>query len=119
MSAKSHADPTRPKISFERAGRLYKLLALIGDGPVGRPQILRALKVGMRTFYRDVDLLRETGVHINTSSSAYVLGDTLSDALDLVPFPDPELTFGDVLLLMKGRSKSHQKLKRLFAQITR
>lgn len=109
----------RVKISEERAGRLYKLLKLLAHDSLARATLLRKLSVGMRTFYRDVDLLRECGVAIETHEGAYQLLGTLEQALAQLPFPDPELTFGDVLALMKGRSGAHQKLRRVFGQLTR
>lgn len=107
------------RISSARAGRLYRLLKILANGSTSRATLLKKLKMGMRTFYRDVDLLRECGVPVEAKSDGYVLGESLDSALDRVPFPDPELTFGDVVQLMKGRSASHQKLKRLFESLTR
>lgn len=107
------------RVSGQRAGRLYRLLKILGEGPSPRPRLLKRLKVGMRTFYRDVDLLRECGVEIDTVPDGYALRGSLEDALGSVPFPNPELTFGDVLVLMRGRSASHQKLRRLFDELSR
>lgn len=107
------------RISGERAGRLYKILKVLDGGPATRAQLLKTLKTGMRTFYRDVDLLRECGIRIDTVENGYELHDKLSDAVNQLPFPEPNLTFGDVLSLMKGRSKSHQKLRGMFEKITK
>jgi predicted DNA-binding transcriptional regulator YafY len=112
-----HDDSLR--ISGVRAGRLYKLLKQLSSGPAQRSTMLKRLRVGMRTFYRDIDLLRECGVEIETRAEGYSLTESLEDALDRLPFPDPELTFGDVLVLMKGRSSSHQKLRKLLEQLTK
>lgn len=113
------ATPKRIKISGSRAGRLYKLLTLLASGSTLRPQLLKKLKVGMRTFYRDVDLLRDCGVSIETEDSGYALSERLEDALGKLPFPDPELTFSDVLILMKGRTNSHSKLKNLLTELSK
>lgn len=107
------------KVSGQRAGRLYNLLKLLEHDARPRTQLLRKLKVGMRTFYRDIDLLRECGVNIETQEDGYLLADNFDAALSRLPFPDPELTFGDVVVLMKGRSASHQKLRKLFASLTK
>lgn len=119
MDKASAGQGMRVKISGERAGRLYKLLRLLSANPIARPQLLRKLSVGMRTFYRDVDLLRECGINIETQEGSYSLDGTLEQALAHLPFPDPELTFGDMVTLMKGRSGSHQKLRKIFAQLTK
>lgn len=109
----------RAHISGNRAGRLYKLLKVLSNGSASRAHLLKSLKMGMRTFYRDIDLLRECGVKIETAESGYTLLTSLEDALQQLPFPDPDLTFGDVVALMKGRSKSHQKLRQIFDQVSR
>lgn len=117
---KSVAAPAeQAKVSGERAGRLYRLLKILSGGSTPRTQILKKIKVGMRTFYRDLDLLRACGIDIQTVPGGYGLGQSLDDALYQLPFPDPELTFGDVATLMKGRSSSHAKLQRLFERLTR
>src|SRR5688572_7489176 len=58
---RSGAAPMRPSISADRAGRLYKLLVALGEEPQDRENLAKRLKVGVRTFFRDVDLLRECG----------------------------------------------------------
>lgn len=110
---------TGVRISGDRAGRLYRLLKILESSPATRAQLLKRLKVGMRTFYRDVDLLRECGVNIETRDSGYELHDAIDVALGRLPYPDPELTFGEVLDLMRGRSASHLKLRKQFANLTR
>ena len=115
MAKKFASSPTSDqRISGPRAGRLYRLLKSLSRGPMSRPQLLKRLKVGMRTFYRDVDLLRECGIVIEPGESGYALETSLDAALSLVPFPNPQLTFGDVVTLMKGRSASHRKLRHAF-----
>jgi hypothetical protein len=49
----------------------------------------------------------------------YSLQGTLSDALHQLPFPDPELTFGDIETLMRGKSATHEKLRSLFKKISK
>jgi biotin operon repressor len=119
MDHKGSSHGTRVKISGERAGRLYKLLKLLSSNSLARTQLLRKLNVGMRTFYRDVDLLRECGVSIETEEGGYSLHGSFEQALAHLPYPDPELTFGDVVTLMKGRSSSHQRLRKQFTQLTK
>jgi len=105
-------------ITFERAGRLYHLLSALAEGMQSRGALMRRLRTGLRTFYRDLDLLRTLGVDLRTETDGYALHSSLEEALGAVPFPDPELTFGDVMTLMRGRSQAHRKLKLLFQQIT-
>ena len=105
-------------ISMDRAGRLFHLLEALAEGAHSRAALMRRLRSGLRTFYRDLDLLRTLGVDVRTEAEGYSLHTSLEEALACVPFPDPELTFGDVMTLMRGRSSTHRKLKRLFEQTT-
>lgn len=109
----------KSRITGERAGRLYKLLKLLASNSVPRTVILKRLRVGIRSFYRDVDLLRSCGVDIVVKESEYSLPGDLDTVLDRVPFPDPELSFAEILVLMKGRQTAHHKLRQLFGQVTR
>ena len=113
--------PKKPKIhiSADRAGRLYRLLKHVNGMTVTREILLKKLSVGMRTFYRDVDLLRECGIVVNVSDEGYSLDGILRDALHRLPFPDPELTFGDMDILMRGKSPSHLRLKQLFKKVSK
>ena len=105
-------------ISMDRAGRLYHLLEALSEGVHSRAALMRRLRSGLRTFYRDLDLLRTFGVDLRTEAEGYALHSSFEEALSCVPFPDPELTFGDVMTLMRGRSAAHRKLKHLFEQTT-
>jgi hypothetical protein len=107
-----------PGISMERAGRLYHLVAALAEGVQTRATLMKRLRSGLRTFYRDLDLLRTLGVDLRTEADGYALHTSLEEALACVPFPDPELTFGDVMTLMRGRSQAHRKLKHLFELTT-
>jgi hypothetical protein len=108
-----------PRVLVARAGRLYRLIRTLANGPRSRTHLLRALKVGMRTFYRDVDLLRESGIRIEAKDATYILADLLEVALHRLPFPDPQLTFGEAQQLAKGRTKAHAKLKQILDRMTR
>ena len=120
MAKKSAANKVkRNRISMARAGRLFRLVKVLAVGAVPRAQLLKKLRVGMRTFYRDVDLLRECGIEVDTKDSSYALVGKLDDALHRLPYPDPELTFGEVTSLMKGVSGSAKKLRQQFEQMTR
>ena len=41
----------------------------------------------------------------------YALGVALKEVLERLPFPDPGLTLGEAMLLAKGRTAAHRKLK--------
>lgn len=117
MAKKAASSTSKYNLSHKRAGRLYKLLRILSEGSATRAQLVRKLKVGARTFYRDVDLLRECGISIRTLENGYELTTKFDLALGKLPFPSPDLTFGEVVTLMKGRTKAHQKLKQMFDKV--
>jgi predicted DNA-binding transcriptional regulator YafY len=105
-------------VSLERAARLYRLLQFLATGPKTRAAILQRLRIDIRTFYRDLELLRNCEVAVQLENRRYVLGQSPAGALATLPFPDPALTLGEAMTLAKGRSQVHKKLKRLIDEIT-
>lgn len=114
---KAPPPPSQASVSLERATRLYRLVELLGDGPRTRAQVLSKLKIDIRTFYRDLELLRECKVEVALDSRKYSLVPPVKEALLVLPFPDPCLTLGDAQQLAKGRSRIHQKLRDVLKQI--
>ncbi len=106
-------------VSLERAGRLHRLVEFLGKGHRTRSQILSKLKIDIRTFYRDLELLRESRIEVALSSGKYCLSLPVATALVALPFPDPCLTLGEAQQLSKGRSKTHLKLRELLKQIVK
>ena len=51
-------------LTSQRAARLFRLLSLLGEGPLTRHQILRKLRIVVRGFYRDLEALRGLGVEV-------------------------------------------------------
>ena len=105
-------EPLSGSLSGQRASRLFRLLTLLDEGPLTRQQVLRKLRIDVRGFYRDLEALRGLGVVVHTGSdNRYSLTIHLDEALDRLPFPDPQLNFRDVQLLVKGETAAHRKLK--------
>ena len=104
-------------LSPERAGRLYRLLGAAEGAPQPRAALVKSLKVGLRTLYRDIELLRQLGVALETGDEGYELKQPFDDALALIPFPNPKLTFADAVQLQRGRTKAHRRLKQFFEQV--
>jgi hypothetical protein len=118
MSSKRAAPAAPPaSVSLDRAARLYRLVELLGDGPRTRTMILNKLKIDIRTFYRDLELLRECKVQITLERRKYILDDPLKETLGRLPFPDPCLTIGEAQQLAKGRTKIHKKLRDVLKEI--
>src|SRR5437660_3084356 len=92
---KPTAKPSATAITPERAARLYRLLALLGQKPQTRAALAARLKLGVRGFYRDLVVLREVGVEVRLVEGRYVLTGGVRDAQARLPFPDPGLTLGE------------------------
>ena len=98
-------------VTAERAGRLYRLLQLLGKGPRTRDTLTHKLGLDVRGFYRDLEVLRTVGITVMLEDHRYVLKGTASKAVALLPFPDPRLTLGEAQQLVKGRTLAHRKLR--------
>jgi hypothetical protein len=104
------AGPTAA-ITFERAVRIYRLLCLLADSPHTRPVLLRRLGVGIRDFYRDLEILRAANVRVIYHQRKYSLATGLAQAQADMPFPNPSLTLGEVEDLARGKSVVHRRLR--------
>jgi hypothetical protein len=114
---RSPGPQAEPKsVTAERAARLYRLVRLVGSGPSSRDTLMRRLRLDVRAFYRDLDLLRRHGIALPLAGGQYTLGDDLGTALARLPFPDPCLTLGEVQQLTRGRTAAHRTLQ---ARLTR
>ncbi|MGL4465327.1 MAG: hypothetical protein ACRC1K_24490 [Planctomycetia bacterium] len=119
--AKKKATPVtnRPAgITSDRTGRLYKMLKMLAKSTVERDKILKRLSVGARTFYRDLDVLRECGIRVVAADDGYQLLDDFEQAIGRLPFPDPGLTYAEAAALVRGRTTAHVRLKGLFKDLT-
>jgi predicted DNA-binding transcriptional regulator YafY len=105
-------------ITAERAARLYRLLALLGQKAQTRPALIARLKQGVRGFYRDLEALRKIGIEVTLVKGRYTLTGTSAAAQARLPFPDPGLTLGEAQQLAKGRTATHRKLKGQIEDIT-
>jgi hypothetical protein len=112
MVTKRKTRPTTAQaVTAQRAARLCKLLRLLGGGPQTRSALARRLRLDVRGFYRDLDLLRGVGITVTLEAGRYSLDGDAEKAIARLPFPDPHLTLGEAVQLAKGRTLSHRKLK--------
>jgi predicted DNA-binding transcriptional regulator YafY len=112
---KTSTSPAKPPsvsstVTLERFTRLYRMVLLLAGAPQTRETVARRLRLDVRGFYRDLELLRGSGVTVVLTEGRYSLDQKIDDALALLPFPDPHLTLGEVRLLAKGRTPAHRKL---------
>jgi predicted DNA-binding transcriptional regulator YafY len=110
MIVKQRKPPTS-SLTPDRVARLYRLVRLLGTGPKTRQFLLRKLKVDTRGFYRDFERMRAYGVAMEMHAGRYVLMEAVAQALARLPFPDPELSVQEVLLLAVGKTPAHKKLR--------
>lgn len=106
-------------VTAQRAPRLYRLLKFLGKGPQTRAALTRRLSLDIRSFYRDLNLLRDAGIEVVLHNSRYALEGTAADAIAHLPFPDPHLTLGEAQKLARGRTTVHRKLQKQIKQIVR
>ncbi len=93
------------------------MVQLLSGGPQTREGLARRLKLDVRGFYRDLDLLRSSGVAVTLEAGRYSLDQDAADALARLPFPDPHLTLGAARALAKGRSSAHRALAETIARV--
>ena len=116
---RNRATPSsQPAISSVRAGRLFRLIVLLAAPGKSRPAILKRLKVDLRSFYRDLEKLREFGVEVTVLGHHYCLLTSFTSAVARLPFPDPRLNLHEAILLAKGKSAAHRKLQSQIERIT-
>ena len=118
MARKKAASPPKVDLTLtgERAARLYQLLSQLEGGPKTRSQLEKKLKIGMRTFYRDLEVLREFKIETATEGGKHVLKDTAWRSKLRVP--DPCLTFTEAEALAKGKSAANQKIAEMVTRLT-
>jgi len=75
------------------------------------------LRVDQRTFYRDLEILRQFGIRVVQQTGVYVLETPMQRILALLPMPDPRLTLAEAQVLAQGRSQAHRKLSRILRSI--
>jgi hypothetical protein len=114
---KPKSAPVVQNITPERAARLFQLVSLLGGGVQTRAGLMRTLRLTVRGFYRDLEVLRAVGIGVSLATRHYSLDDSAAVALERLPFPDPGLTLGEARQLAHGRTRVHKKLRDQLARI--
>src|SRR3954470_7817104 len=120
MSPRTNEPPPsdRSAVTADRFVRLHKMVRLMSESPRTREALAKQLSLDLRGFYRDLDLLRSSGVAVTLEKGQYGLGTGLDKARAKLPFPDPLLTLGDMRTLSRGKSAAHRKLREHLDKIT-
>jgi hypothetical protein len=105
-------------VSAARAGRLFRLIVLLAGPGKSRPAILKRLRLDLRSFYRDLEKLRELDVKVTGQGHHYRLATSFEKAVARLPCPDPRLNLHEAMLLAKGKTAAHAKLRSQIQRIT-
>jgi predicted DNA-binding transcriptional regulator YafY len=98
------------QISIGRAARLYRLVLLLAEEPTARDVLLARLAIGLRTFYRELDLLRRCAIEVRRTGKTYQLAATVAEAEVRLPFPDPQLSFAEMAELSRHPGEAARRL---------
>jgi hypothetical protein len=106
------------RITLQRAARLHRLVSFLAETPRNRAVILSELRIGLRTFYRELELLKRCGVRVRHKSKLYLLSATAEEAEGRLPFPDPQLSFSEMAELAGCDCPAGARLAKLLATVT-
>jgi predicted DNA-binding transcriptional regulator YafY len=102
------------QITLGRASRLYRLVTMLEAEPTSREVLLERLAIGLRTFYRELDLLKKCGIKVRREGKAYVLRSTMAEAEARLPFPDPQLSFAEMAELAGHPGDAARRLGEIY-----
>lgn len=104
-------------ITLSRAARLHRLVKLLAAAPQTREALLNGLGIGLRTFYRELELLKRCGVKVQLSKKLYSLKTSAGEAEGNLPFPDPQLSFAEMAELAAHPGAAASRLADLLASV--
>ena len=117
----SHSSSRRRRasghVTLQRSARLYRLVRFLAEAPRSRMAILSEVQIGLRTFYRELELLERCGVKVRQRSKLYFLLLTAGEAEGRLPFPDPELSFAEMAQLARCDCPAGRRLTALLAEV--
>ncbi|HZW35261.1 MAG TPA: hypothetical protein VFF52_31350 [Isosphaeraceae bacterium] len=106
-----------PKITVGRAARLHRLVRLLVEQPRRREAILQGIGIGLRTFYRELKLLKRCGITVQRKGRMYTLRTTAEPVEGRLPFPDPQLNFAEMSELARCPGPAAQRLAEILARV--
>jgi hypothetical protein len=104
-------------ISLARASRLHRLVRLLVESPSSREALLGELAIGLRTFYRELVLLKRCGIKVELKGKTYLLRSSPEEAEGALPFPDPQLSFAEMAELSGGTGPAAVRLAELLESV--
>jgi len=115
--------PAAPKrrpvvqITLGRASRLYQLVTRLQTEATSREALLESLGIGLRTFYRELDLLKRCGIKLKREGKSYLIRSTTAEAEVLLPFPDPQLSFAEMAELARHPGDAARRLDEIYRSV--
>ena len=106
-------------ITLQRAARLHRLVSFLASAARSRADILAELRIGLRTFYRELELLKRCGVKVRHKVKLYHLMATADEAEGRLPFPDPQLSFAEMAELARCDCSAGRRMAELLASVIR
>lgn len=107
------------RISAGRASRLRRIVILLGQKARRREDILTEIGIGLRTYYRELVLIKRCGIKVTLRDGAYGLGTSVADAEGKLPFPDPQLSFAEMIELAALPGEASARLAGILARVTK
>jgi hypothetical protein len=107
------------KITVGRAARLRRFVLLLAQRPCRREEILREIGIGLRTFYRELVLVRKCGIKVFLRNRSYAIETSVENAEGLLPFPDPQLSFAEMAELSRYPGRASARLAGMLSKVTR
>jgi hypothetical protein len=104
-------------ITLHRAARFHRLIRFLAQSPRTRPDILSHLRIGLRTFYRELDFLKRCGIKVRHKAKLYHLIATADQAEGRLPFPDPQLSFAEMAELARCDCPAGRRMAELLASV--
>lgn len=105
------------QITEARAARLHRLVRNLAETVRTRQELLDELGLGLRTFYRELELLRRCGIKVRMTARKYMMTTTVEKAEELLPFPDPRLSFAEMRELAGGEGGAARRLSLLLDRV--
>jgi predicted DNA-binding transcriptional regulator YafY len=105
------------QITLGRASRLHRLVTMLEVEATSREALLELLEVGLRTFYRELDLLKKCGIKVKRDGKSYLLRSTMADAETRLPFPDPQLSFAEMAELARLPGDAAKRLAEIYKSV--
>jgi hypothetical protein len=87
---------------------------MLAEGLMAREKLLDSLAIGLRTFYRELDLLKRCGIKVRRDGKAYQLTSTVTEAEGRLPFPDPQLSFAEMAELSRQPGEAARRLAEIY-----